>query len=155
MAQRITRGIGLLGVLRARKIALGVGRELVERMVKVAKVALASGDQNEYAFAWQNPESSAIIVRRVLVDVTTAAGAAATMDVGTANDATTNGDNLLDGVDINSVHVVDNIDDQSTEGESKQKMDEKGGTTDHITGQILSDNAGALAGNVYIEYVVV
>ena len=120
---------------------------------KWVKVALEAGDANDFAFAWQNPESSKIIVDRVILDITKAGGSAsAVMDVGSAASATTHSDNLIDGVDINAVATYDNIGDGGTNGKSKQKLDEKGGTTDYITGQILTANAASLEGNVYIHY---
>jgi len=120
---------------------------------KWVKVALAAGSADDFAFAWQNPESSKIIVDRVIVDITKAGGTSgAEMDVGSAENATTHSDNLIDGADINAVAVYDNIGDGGTNGKSKQKLDENGGTIDYITGQILTQNAASLEGNVYIHY---
>jgi len=120
---------------------------------KWVKVALASGDADDFAFAWQNPESSEIIVDRVILDITHAGGSAsAVMDVGSAASGTTHSDNLIDGVDINTTAVYDNLGDGGTNGKTKQKLDENGGTTDYITGQILDANAASLEGNVYIHY---
>ncbi len=123
---------------------------------KMAKVALASGDENDFAFAWQNPERTPIIVTRVLVDITTAGGtASAVLDIGTAANATTKSDNLIDGLDVNTTGIFDNITDGGTNGKSRQRLDAKGGTTDYITGQILAAKAENLVGNVYIEYIPV
>lgn len=123
--------------------------------VKTVKVALASGDADDYAFAWQNPETSKIGVTRIIVDVTTAGGTAnSVLDVGTAADGTTTSDNLIDGLDINSTGVSDNHESGGTNGKTFQDLDENGGTTDYITGQILTANAGDLEGNVYITYTV-
>lgn len=123
--------------------------------MKIAKVAMASGDQNAISFAWQNPEDTAVIVHRVIADVTTAAGAAATMDIGITTGDDQTADNLLNGFDINDTGVYDNIDDQGTNGESKGRMDKKGETNDYITGKILDANASNLVGNVYIYYSAV
>jgi len=124
--------------------------------MKVATGALASGNANAYAFAWQNPEAAKILVHRVLVDVTTAGGTGSSViDVGSAAGATTHSGNLIDGADLNAVALYDNIDDQGTSGKSKQKLDEKDGTTDHITGQILVADAASLAGKYYIIYTEV
>jgi len=124
--------------------------------VKVASGDLAAGAANAFAFAWQNPEPGKILVKRVMVDVTTAGGTAtAVIDVGSAASATTHSDNLIDGADLNAIALYDNINDAGTNGKSKQKVDEKGGTTDYITGQILTEAASSLAGKYYIEYVVI
>jgi len=123
--------------------------------VKVAEVALTAGAANAFAFAWQNPESAAILITRVIVDLTTAGGTAtAVLDVGTAADATTHSDNLIDGVDLNAAAIYDNVlaADAGTHGKPSQKLDENGGTTDYITGQILTEAASALVGNAYIFY---
>ncbi len=129
---------------------------MAPKYMKVATVALSSGSTNAYALAWQNPEDAKILVHRVMLDITTAGGgSASTIDVGTAADGTTNSDNLIDGGALSSIAVLDNIDDQGTNGESKQKMDENGGTTDYITGQILDNDASSLAGYAYIFYTEV
>ncbi len=119
--------------------------------MKVATSALTAGAENAFAFAWQNPHDAAILVHRVIVDVTAEGDTSSTLDVGTAATATTNGDNFLDGVDITSAGIFDNI----TAAASARKMDEKDGTTDYITGQILAGNAATLAGFVYIYYTQV
>ena len=133
-----------------------VAAQMKASYMKVVKVALASGNANAYAFAWQNPESTAIMVHRVLVDVTTAGGTGSSvLDVGSSAGATTASDNLIDGADLNTTALYDNIDDQGTNGKSKQRLDAKAGTTDYITGRILVANAASLAGNVYIYYTAV
>ena len=127
-----------------------------ESRVKVAKVALKGGNVNTFAFAWQNPESVAIIVQRVVVDVTTSATAGALLDVGPAATATTASDKLIDGLDIaTAVICADNITNKGNNGASLCRLDVAGGTTAFITGKILIANAAALAGNVYIEYIKV
>ena len=125
--------------------------------LKVAVVALTGGLENAFAFAWQNPESVAVLVHRVLVDVTHIAGTAgALLDIGTAANATTHSDNLIDGLDIQAATgLFDNITDKGSSGKTRQRMDEKNGSTDYITGQILVANASALTGNVYIYYTAV
>lgn len=124
--------------------------------VKVVKVALSAGDADDFAFAWQNPESTAIMVQRVLVDLTTAGGTAnSVLDVGPAANATTTSATLIDGLNLNTTGLFCNLDDGGTSGTASARLDEKDGTTDYITGQILVANASALVGNVYIEYVKV
>lgn len=124
--------------------------------VKVVEVALTAGLANAFALAWQNPESTAIMVQRVLVDLTTAGGTATSvLNLGSAANATTTSDNLIDGLDLNTTGLFCNLDDGGTNGTSSARLDAMGGTTDYITGQILVANASALVGNVYIEYVKV
>ena len=121
--------------------------------LKCAKVALAASDSAGGVFAWQNPESNAIVVSRVVVDLTTVATAACTVDVGTAANATTSSDDLLDGLDVNAATgVFDNIADKGTNGKEKQRLDAKGGTTDHITASKATGATAGLVGNAYIFY---
>ncbi|PKG32406.1 hypothetical protein, partial [Methanoregula sp.] len=129
---------------------------VVDAGVKIAAANLAGGAANAFAFAWENPESVPIIVQRVTLDRTAAGGTAtAVADVGTAVDATTHSDNLIDGVDLNATGPVDNITDKGSNGKSRQRLDANGGTTAWITGQILTEAAAALTGKVYIEYIKV
>ena len=120
---------------------------------KIAKVALTEGNTNDFAFAWQNPESVKIIVERLIVHLATAGGTGSSvLDVGTAANATTASDNIIDGLDLNTTGLFDNISDAGTNGKARGLVDEKGGTTDFVTGRILDANAAALVGNAYIVY---
>jgi hypothetical protein len=122
---------------------------------KMVKVALAAATGNAGLLAWQNPESSAILVTRFVADITTEATGAANADFGSDGDGTGTSDDLLDGQDIGTAAAVfDNIDDQGTNGQSVIRLDENGGTTDYITGTASADPAD-MVGNVYITYVVV
>lgn len=124
--------------------------------VKLVSMALTAGAADSIAFAWQNPESTAILVQRVLVDLTTAGGTAtAVIDIGPTTSATGTSNALIDGLDVNQTGLFDNIDDQGTGGAATARLDAMGGTTDYITGKILVEAASALVGNVYIEYVKV
>lgn len=123
---------------------------------RIAKVALTAGNANAFAFAWQNPLASKIIVDRVLIDITTAGGTASSvLDVGPAGDATSTADTLIDGLDLNAAALSDNISNGGTNGKARAKLDENGGTNDYITGKILAQNAASLAGYAYIHYYAV
>lgn len=119
---------------------------------KWVKVALSGGNANAISFSWQNPENSKIIVDRVILYVTAAGGAGASMDIGVTTSATGTSDNLIDGVSIADTGVFDNINDGGTNGKARQIVDEKGGTNSYITGKILNANSPNLAGYVYIHY---
>ena len=124
--------------------------------LKCATVTLAAADTAGGILSWQNPESSAIIVLRLLIDLTAKATAACTADFGTAADGTTSSDNLIDWVDLNAATgVFNNLDDSGTSGKSRQRLDAKGGTTDYITGSKATGAAAGLVGNAYIFYVEV
>jgi len=127
------------------------------RALKLASGSLAAGNINAFAFAWQNPELVSIIVLEVVIDITTAGGAAGVLDVGTAANATTHSDNLLDGITHNAIDKVTNLyeTDAGTNGRPIQVMDAKDGATDYITAQILTAAAASLAGSYYILYTEV
>lgn len=126
--------------------------------MKVVGTALSSGNADDFALAWQNPEDAKILVHKVIIDITAAGGTATSvLNVGSAADATTGSDNLLDGIDANAVATYDNNDedDAGTNGKASQKVDENGGTTDYVTAQIKTANAASLAGYAYIFYTEV
>jgi len=119
------------------------------RAFKVRKVALAAVDTAGGVFAWQNTEDSAVLVHRVLLDVTTQTSGACTVDVGmTATNATTSADNLIDGLSLATAGLYDNIEDQGTNGTSRQKV----AAGKWITGSKASGATAGLVGNAYIVY---
>lgn len=122
-------------------------------LVKVAKVALAAVDTGGGIFAWQNDEGASIIVQRVLLDVTTAATAACTVDIGTtAVSATTSSDNLIDGLDVNAATgVFDNLTSAGSSGKSQQKL----ASGKWVTGSKSTGVSAGLVGFAYIEYIVI
>jgi len=127
--------------------------------VKVAKGDLTPGAANAFAFTWNNPETTAILVQKVIVNVTTA-GATATsvLDVGVAATAAGTADTILDGVDLNAIAVTvsTNVSESGTNATEKVYIvDANGGTNDWITGKILVEKCDNLVGKYYIEYVVV
>ena len=124
--------------------------------LKCAKVALGNADTAGGILAWQNPESSAIIVVRIVIDRTTKSAGACTADFGTAADGTTSSDILMDGVDVGATAAIeDNIENKGTNGKARQRLDAKGGTTDYLTGSKATGAAAGLVGNAYISYVEV
>jgi len=134
----------------------GAGYEnLVRRRIK--RVALTAGAANAMAFAWQNPEDKPVVVTKVVVDKTTAGGTATSvLDIGPATSATGTADTIIDGLDLNSAAVADNIADKGTNGTTRVvKRDAKDGTNDYITGKILVEKCDNLVGYVYIEYFIV
>lgn len=124
--------------------------------LKVAKGTLKAGNTNAFAFVWENPEASKIIVTRVLINITKAGGTGSSvLDVGVVADATSTADTLINGLNLNATGIFDNITDKGENGKSRQVVDEKGGANDYITGKILAQNAAALVGKYYIFYTVI
>jgi hypothetical protein len=131
----------------------GVTVENTDRTSKIVKVALAAADTGGGVLAWANPESSSIIIIRVVLDVTTKSTGACTLDIGTtATNATTSSDNLMDGLDVGTAAgTFDNIEDQGTNGTSRQKL----ASGKWITASKASGAAAGLVGYAYIEYFVI
>jgi len=124
--------------------------------VKVAKGDLEAGLVNSIAFAWQNPESSAILVQRVIIDVTTiATTAGAIMDVGVVASATATAATIFDDIAIHTKGVYDHLFVSGAGAGGVHKMDANGGSNDYITGKALTQASTGLVGKYYIEYVVV
>ncbi len=140
--------------------------EMVDRMIgptisgvdrvpyKVLVEDLAAGAQNSFAFAIQNPEDVDCLILRVIIDITTASGAASTLDVDTVDGATATGVDIIEGLDINTTGTFDNITNGGTGGDKKPvKWDKKGGTLDDLTGKILDAAGTSLVGKVIVCYV--
>lgn len=141
------------GALKVGGTDVGIGN--ADRVPVVAKVALGVDTGDAGVFAWQNPETSAILVTRCVLDITTPATGTPSIDVGSNGDGTGSGDDLIDGQTIgDAAKLLDNFDDQGTNGQATIRLDENGGTTDWITGTATADPAG-LVGNAYITYTVV
>jgi len=123
-----------------------------DRAIKVAKVALGVADTGGGVLAWANPETTSILIQRVIFDVTTKSTGACTLDVGTtATSATTSSDNLMDGIDVATAGVFDNITNKGESGKSLQKL----ASGKWVTASKASGSAAGLAGFAYIEYVVI
>jgi hypothetical protein len=130
----------------------------VDRTVKTAIYALTGAAIHAGTggvVAWTNPESTAILVLRTVLDLTTVSTGACTLDVGvTATSATTSSDTLLDGVDANgAVAVFDSMDaslDTGANAHAQKLAAAKWITIDEKTG-----DATGLVANLYIQYVLI
>ncbi len=115
---------------------------------------LASGNANAFAFAVQNPEKVDCVVTNVVVVISTAGGTASSvLDVDVVDAAADSGDSIIDGLDLNATGQFDRHSSAGSNGGKPVKWDKNGGTNDHVTGKILTQNAASLAGQVVIEYV--
>lgn len=99
--------------------------------------------------AWAPPEGGPVLLLSAIVYTTTKSTGAATCDIGTAADAVTSSDNLIDGLDIGTAVVcADNITDKGTNGKSRQLL--AAGQYVTVTGS--ADTAG-LVGTLYLRYL--
>lgn len=122
------------------------------RLTKCVKAALAAADTAGGVLAVVNPESVAIIVNRIILDVTTKATAACTVDFGIAANGTTSNDALMDGLDVGTAAgVFDNVENQGTNGKSAGKV----AVGSYVTGSVASGASAGLVGSAYIYYTVV
>lgn len=161
-ARSTTTNLGLIKFSRGhsvRDIDLGRNMDVIDVAyqggVKVVKGALADGVADTFAFTWQNPESTAILVQRVVIDVTTQATAAAVMDVGVVANATSTAATIFDDLTLDSAAIYDHLLVSGTGAGGVHKVDANGGTNDWVTGKILTQSGADLVGKYYIEYVVV
>jgi hypothetical protein len=138
------------------QIGSAFGTVNFDRGVKVAKKSLTGAGLHAGVLNWQNPEASSILVLREVLNVTTVATAACTVDSGvTATSATTASDTLIDGLDVNSaIGVFDsnNDTDNGTNGVAKPQLLAAG---KWVTFKEASGNATGLVADAYIYYVVV
>ena len=131
------------------QIADAAGSVTFDRSVKIVRVALGVADTGGGVFGWVNPEVGAILVTRVVLDVTTATTGASTVDVGyTVTGATTLSDTLLDGVNLATAGVFDNVENQGTNGVSAVKVP----AGKWLTASKASGACAGLAGYAYIHY---
>ena len=106
---------------------------------------------DDMVFSWTNAEGEDVIITRVVVDVTKAGGTAtATIDVGSAADATTGSSNLITGGDLNAVAVYDSLDLVGAGVATFVKVADG----ECVNGQAKTEKAEALEGKYYIFYVV-
>lgn len=113
-------------------------------------VDLADADAVGGVLKLANPEGADLIITRLILNVTTASTAACTVDAGVAANGTTNADNLLDGLDVNTAAgVFDNIENQGTNGKSAVKW----GSSQYLNISKASGAAAGLVGKAYIQWV--
>jgi hypothetical protein len=120
------------------------------RPLQVVRVALADADTGGGVLAWQNPETSTIVIERVEIYTTTASTGAGTIDVGTtATSAATSSDNLIDGLDVNAAAgIFDNITDKGTNGKSRQTL----ASGKWVTASKATGAMAGLVGYAYLYY---
>lgn len=126
--------------------------------IRYASGSLTAGVANAICFAWNNPELQDILIKKVVVEVTTGGGTPGShLDVGIADDATgTNrGTEFFDDLLLNTAQIDDAWvgGDGGTQTKWVFCQDSASAVDDWIVGQILDANAGSLVGEYYIEYV--
>lgn len=116
------------------------------------RYALSNADTGGGVLSLANPFGADVIIPSggLLLDVTTAATAACTIDAGIAAGATNSADTLIDGLDVNSAAgQFDNIADKGSNGGPK-----KWGAAEYLTISMATGAAAGLAGYAYIQWII-
>lgn len=135
------------------QVMAAFGTVSFNRAVKVARVTLSGATIHAGVVAWQNPEATAIIISRVVIDRTTKSTGASTLNIGTtAVSATTASDNLIDGLDSGAAEAAeDNISDAGTSGKARQKL----AAAKWVTFAEASGDTTGLVAVAYIHYITI
>jgi hypothetical protein len=113
------------------------------------KVPLVASDAAAGVFSLRNRENGRIIVTKVIVDVTTKATGACTLDIGMAATEILS-DTLIDGLDVGTaVGVFDSVKEAGTNGVSSQSVAQGA----YVTASKASGAAAGLVGNAYIYWI--
>jgi hypothetical protein len=117
---------------------------------KTVKIPLTANDAAAGIFTWTNAEPVAVVVRRVLVDVTNASSAACSISIGQAATPVLS-NNLIDTLSVAAVGIFDNVTDKGTNGKTRQRV----APGQVVTGSTASGASAGLVGNLYLDYVLV
>lgn len=105
--------------------------------------------------AWANSEPVSIIIEKVILDLTTAATGACTLDIGvTETTATTTSDTLLDGIDANAAAAVFDSSNAALDSGANAKA-QKLASAKWVTIDEKTGDATGLVANLYIYYTVI
>lgn len=118
---------------------------------RIAKMALVAGTDTAGAvLAFKNTAPYALIVDRLVLDITTKATGACTLSAGiTAVSAVTLSANLIDAVDVGTATgTFDNVTEKGTLGKSRQKI----AAGAWLTISTASGASAGMVGNAYLEF---
>lgn len=111
----------------------------------IAAITTAGGD----ALGLANPEGATLYITGLILDITTEATGAATVDAGIAADATTSSDNLLDGANVGAAAIVANSEKHAgTNGMGMVKW----GASEYLTITPSASLVG-LVGTYHVQYI--
>ena len=117
---------------------------ILSRVPLVAGTTTAGGD----ILSWANPTGETIMIKNLVVDITTQATGAANGEFGVAADGTTSSSTLIKTCDIGTAAAVFTA---SNDGGSEGKSYRKCTSSQYVTGTPSATAAG-LVGTVEIEY---
>jgi hypothetical protein len=119
-----------------------------DRLEITERVALAAVRTGGGVLAWANPTGGSIIIKSLVLDVTTASSGVSTIDCGVAANVTTLNDTIIDGVSGTPAAVLDSVEDQGTNGVGAVKAT----TTQAVTCSEASGDVTGIVGFGYITY---
>ncbi len=127
--------------------ANGVGRADVSKYAGMwLQGSLTASDAAGGVFSVENDMGTSLVILRVVLQVTTGASGACTIDVGTASDGTTSANTLITGVNVADAGVFDNIADKGASGSSRLKL----GPGAFVTASMASGNTAGIVGQYAI-----
>ncbi len=126
--------------------------------IRTASGPLIAGNANAIGFAWHAPVAEDILIKKVVIEVTTGGGVGGShLDVGIADNAAglNRGVEFFDDLLLNVVQIDDSWvgGDGGTQTKWVICQDSQSATDAWIVGEILDANAASLVGKFYIEYV--
>ncbi len=132
-------------------------RTIAPGEVRTVSGSLTGGAQNAILFAWHNPEAQDIIIKKVVINITTLDADAANIDCGIADDATyTNGGTeFFDDLAGETAQLNDSwvAGDGGTQTKWVVCQDSASATDGWVVAKILDADGTSIVGSYYIEYV--
>lgn len=114
------------------------------------KALSAAADTAGAILSLANPEGVDLVIKGLVLNITTASSGACTIDAGVGSGATTKYDTLIDGASAASTGVLSNLKDGGTNGKATVLWP----AAHFLT---ISTASGAIAGavgNAYVEYEI-
>ena len=136
---------------RGSSLANGVGRADVSKYAGTwIKGSLTASDAAGGVLSEENSYGSDLVVLRVVIMVTTGASdSAVRVDIGTASDATTSSDNLIDDLNVSDIGLYDNLDDKGSNGNTVLKW----GSGQFINASRVAGATSGLVGTYAIQVI--
>ena len=136
---------------RGSSLSNGVGREDVSKFAGTwIKGSLTASDAAGGVFSEENSYGSDLVVLRVVIFVSTGASdSSVRVDIGTAADATTSADTLIDNLNVSDIGLYDNLDDKGTNGNTVLKW----GNNQFINASRVAGATSGLVGTYAIQVI--
>ena len=136
---------------RGSSLANGVGRADVSKFAGTwIKGSLTASDAAGGVCREENSYGSDLVVLRVVIFVSTGASdSSVRVDIGTAANATTSADTLIDNLNVSDIGLYDNLDDKGTNGNTVLKW----GNNQFINASRAAGATSGLVGTYAIQVI--